>query len=116
MRLLIKESKSVLSLLPGTIFRDFVHFYKILIYFRDTYVLDVKQSDHSIKQSPQDVPLSALALSDNLPTQSNMKVAVQVEEKSSVVNVPFKFTYLFIFLASSIKGLSIPYFLLLTCY
>lgn len=62
---------------------------------RDTYVLDVKQSDHSIKQSPQDVPLSALALSDNLPTQSNMKVAVQVEEKSSVVNVPFKFTIIF---------------------
>jgi len=62
---------------------------------RDVYVLDVKQSEHSIKKSPQEVPLTAIELAKDMPAQSNMRISVQVEEKTSQVKVPFKFQILF---------------------
>jgi len=62
---------------------------------RDVYVLDVKQSNHSIKKSPQEVPLTAIELAKEMPEQSNMRVSVQVEEKTSQVKLPFKFQIIF---------------------
>jgi len=62
---------------------------------KEVYVLDVKQSAHSIKKSPQEVTLSAIAMATDMPQASNMKICVQVEEKSSQVKLPFKFQILF---------------------